>query len=36
MIDDSSYGDIIKLIQLINILTTWALWSERQKEGKRC
>lgn len=34
MIDESSYGDIIKLIQLINILTTWALWSEQQKEGK--
>lgn len=34
MIDEPGSGDIIKLIQLINILTTWVLWPEGQSEVK--
>lgn len=37
LIYEPSSGGIIKVIQLINILTTWARWLEGQREEEeRC
>lgn len=34
VIDEPCNGDIIKLIPLIKILTTWVFWSEGQRDGR--